>query len=135
MESPDIIIPGLREYETEVYPEHDGVIIYPYTTHEAFEYTCKFLYMGTLEQLNNSIWHLWNELFDTYTAETKRAKETTLYNDYKAVKVVGYPQAMTGEDFKQLDPNGLWETNFTIYVADPSKCVWSSTAGPENPTP
>ncbi len=64
MESPDILIPEQREYEIERYPEHDGVSIYPYTTYEPFEYTCKLLFFGTLAEMNTAVRLLWDSFFE-----------------------------------------------------------------------
>ncbi len=133
MESPDILVPEQREYETERYPEHDGVSIYPYTSYESFRYTCKLLFFGSVEDMNIAVRTLWDSMFETVIyGGTRRAKEVRLYNDYKGVQIVGYAQAMPGEDsYIQIFGDGRdskdsgWACEFTIFVANPDRCVWT----------
>ncbi len=62
-----------------------------------------------------------------------RAREIRIFNDYKGIQTVGYAMSMPGEDtYVQTlgdginDKDSAWQCDLTIYVANPSKCVWSS---------
>ena len=129
MDSPDVIVPGQREYETEDYPEYDGVKIYPYTSYKSFDYTCKMLFVGDLESMNEKIRDLWEMMFEQQASGVvRKAKSVTLINDFKAVSVTGYAKEMPGEETFVEVRKGCWKFDFTIFVADPSKCVWSLDA-------
>jgi hypothetical protein len=133
MESPDILIPEQREYETEVYPEHDGAYIYPYTVYNPFDYTVKLLYFGNISSLNSAVHEFWDQMFETVVhGGIRRAKKIRIFNDYKGVQIVGYAKSAPGEDtyIKVLgngtSPDSGWQFDFTLYVANPSECMWTT---------
>jgi hypothetical protein len=126
MDSPDVLVPPQREYETERFPESNGAKIYPYTTYEPFDYTCEMLFVGSIDEMNSHIRLLWNQMFEQEPyGHVRRAKRLTLYNDYKGVSIVGYAKEMPGEETFIEITEGFWRFKFTIFVASPQECSWS----------
>ncbi|WAX17102.1 hypothetical protein PF672P1_00044 [Parabacteroides phage PF672P1] len=125
MDSPNILVAPIRKYETEKYPERNGVVIYPYTTYEAFDYEMKFLHFGDENTTNAAIVDFYSMLFtSTSNYDLKRAKEITVFNDYKNAKIVGYIQDFNGDEDLYEHGRDIFIFDLTLYVPDPSKCVF-----------
>jgi len=127
MESPDMLAAPIREYEAEEYPERDGEFIYPHTSSKPFDYTCKFLYMGTLDEAKTMVHSLWSAFFAEPSTQggVRQARLITLVNHYKQDVVGGYAKEMPGEEYIEQYRDGLWIFNLTIHVSDPSLCSFS----------
>lgn len=123
MNSPDMIVAPQRDYEVENYPEVDGSLIYPYTSKEPFDYKLTFCFFGDIDTTNNVIADFYDSLFETESGtDRKKAKELTIYNDYKNVIIVGYAKNIETNDYMVEARNGVVLFDLTIYVAEPKKC-------------
>lgn len=127
MESPDMPLFGQRDYETEDFPENNGVSIYPYTTYKAFDYKIKFLAWDSIDAVNARITDLYAKLFEpTSNGDVRKAKLLTVINDYKGVIVTGYAKDASGADtFIEVEQGGVI-FDFTLYCADPSQNAYNS---------
>lgn len=121
IESPHDLSAPIRPYETETYPEEDGVTIYPFTSDEAFEYKVSLCYFGDESTANTVL----NDLYESFFIKTehlRKAKEVTIDNLYKGVVIVGYPRAMNGTGMEVTAGKETWFFDLTFYVAEPHKC-------------
>lgn len=127
IDSDDIILPPVKEYEKQIFPESAAAEIHPYTTLEPFEYKCTLLCFGTLSTLNAAIKTFYDSLFTITTGvDLRQAKAITLYNDYKGMKVTGYVKTAEGTDYypelKEYE-KGAWLFDFVLDVADPKTLI------------
>lgn len=130
MESTNVVVPPQRDYETEDFPENDGVKVYKRVAYKSFDYTVKLLYMGDLDGLNEAIRAFWNSMFSGagFGDDTRVPYNITLYNDYKAVAMVGIAKSIS--DMEQIIEvrKGCYILEFTMLVPEPKKCIWDTTA-------
>jgi len=125
--SDNTIVAPVKEYETQEYPESAAVEIYPYTTKEPFDYTCKMLIMGDKDTVNESITAFYDSLFEvTEGVDLRKAKKITIYNEEKGIQVSGYAKTMTGNDYHTLLTEYEKEAflfDFVLYIADPRTLI------------
>ena len=83
----------LKEMESTSYPEQAGKNVNPKTVKDACDYTVRFFVRagGALRNAN-AIIHSFNEQLFTDVDGVQTRNRVTFYNDYKKVKIVGYPQ-------------------------------------------
>lgn len=132
MDSDDIVVPPVKDYETQAYPEASAVEIYPYTTFEPFDYSCSILAVGDLATVNASIQAFYDSLFEiTPGTDVRKALPITVYNEWKGVKLTGYAKTNPAKD---NIPNlttvekGAYLFDFIIFVADPRTLLpWNNT--------
>lgn len=120
IESPNILQPPLREYETIKYPESDIEMIDPRAIMESFDYSVKLGYNGGEGDANAAIIALFSSIFvynDTTGLTTMLP--VTLTNYYKLVQVTGYVKQYTGDTsyFDKLGDIVLFD--FIVFVNDP----------------
>ena len=118
----------VKGFEKSSYPEQPGTNLDSKTVDDEFEYKVKFFVKadGDLENANQKI-AAFNSLLYTKDADNiKTFKRVTFYNDYKKVKIVGYPSPIKeATDFwrdsrgKQADAVCV---EWTINVNDPTLC-------------
>lgn len=123
MESPDILNAPQRAYETETYPENSGVKVFPVTTTEQFDYKVKLCYFGSISTANTAIVNFYSSLF-TKTGDLMKAKEVSLFNDFKGVKVVGLAKSQDISKTLFEVAKDVVMFDFTIQVANPNKCIF-----------
>lgn len=115
-----------KKFEESVYPEQSGKNIYPKTTDEAFEYKVDFLIKtNEITRANKKISKFNSSLY-TQDGDVKTFKRVTLYDDYKGVVIVGYPQPMSEAKEFFRDKRGrvadIVVCEWVINVNDPSLC-------------
>ena len=118
----------VKGFEKSPYPEQPGTNLDPKTVDDEFEYKVKFFVNASagIDNANQKI-AAFNSLLYTKDADNvKTFKQVTFYNDYKKVKIVGYPSPIEeGTDFwrdsrgKQAD---VVCVEWTINVNDPTLC-------------
>lgn len=128
LSSDHIVGAKTKGFETSAYPEEEGEHILPKTVDDAFDYNVTFFIETTsLENANAKI-AAFNSLLYTQAAneETKTFKQVSFYNDYKKVKIVGYPQPISEAKEFWRDSKGVQHdvvtVEWTIRVVKPSLC-------------
>ena len=132
VESDDIVIPPIKDYEMQKYPESAAAEIYPYTTLDPFDYTCTILSIGELDAVNASVCAFYDSLFEIQPgSDLRKAKPVTIYNEWKGIKVSGYAKTSPA---KGNHPNivayeqGAYLFEFVIFVSDPRLLLpWNKT--------
>lgn len=128
--SDTLFSPPLRSFEATTYPEQDGENLHPVTTYEPFDYKVKFFVQAEagLKHANKIISDFNNLLFSEDSSGLKTFNRVTFYNDYKKIKIVGYPtliSAVDEEDFWR-DSGGRTAdivcVEWTIRVDKPQEC-------------
>lgn len=123
----------IKERYTTTYAEEAGEHIDPRTLQDAFDYKVEFAVLAE----NNSIGNA-NALISSFNkllysnkegSDIRTYKEITFYNDYKRVKIVGYPEPLREVTELYRRQNGdIIEcaiVSMTIRVSDPTKCDFS----------
>lgn len=115
------------------YAEEAGEHIDPRTMPAAFDYKVKFLVMAPNQNLANAnvkIAAFNRALYDIATTNLRTYKQVTFYNDYKRVKIVGYPQPIEEATEFWRDKKGKQhdcvQVEWTIRVNDPTLCDFST---------
>ena len=122
--STDIFYPPMKDFESEEYPELHGEILYPYTTFKSFDYVVSFIYVGSLLEANAKIKELFDSLYVPVLGreDLLRAKQVTVFNDYKGVKIVGYPTSSKFSEYIWQEETGVIRFDFSLKVAKPQLC-------------
>ena len=120
----------IKEFEESAYPEQSGKNIYPRTTDEAFEYKVTFFVKtDSLTRANKKIYRFNSSLY-TQTGDVKTFKQVTFYDDYKGVKVVGYPQPIREATEFWRDKSGKLSDivccEWVLQVNNPSLCDFNN---------
>lgn len=117
-----------KGFETSKYAEQPGSNINPRTVDDEFDYKVEFFVKanGDLANANATI-AAFNSLLYTKDAEgIKTFKQITFYNDYKKVKIVGYPNPIEEATDFWRDSRGKVSdvicVEWTIKVNDPTLC-------------
>lgn len=105
-----------KDFEETIYPEQSGKNIIPKTTDEAFEYKVRFfIKTDRITRANKKIARFNSALY-TQQGDVKTFKQVAFYDDYKGVKIVGYPKPMSEATEFWRDKNGK--------IADVVCCEW-----------
>ena len=128
LEADSIFAAPVKGFEKSSYPEQPGTNLDPKTGDDEFEYKVKFFVKadGELENANEKI-EAFNSLLYTKDANNiKTFKQVTFYNDYKKVKIVGYPSPIKEATDFWRDSRGKQAdvvcVEWTIMVNDPTLC-------------
>ena len=129
------LAPPPRGFEKTTYAEQAGENIDPRTVDDAFDYTVMFVVVAENKSLVNANAKIaaFNALMYDYekgensiATDVKRFKEFTFYNDYKRVKIVGYPEPIAeAQEFwrdKFGNVHDAVQVELKIHVAEPKKC-------------
>ena len=114
--------------ETSKYAEQPGSNINPKTVDDEFDYKVEFFVKADGNLGNaNSVIASFNSLLYTQDADKiKTFKKVTFYNDYKKVKIVGYPSPIEEATDFWRDSKGKAAdvvcVEWTIKVNDPTLC-------------
>lgn len=83
----------IKAFETTKYPEQPGSNLLPKTVDDEFEYKVEFFVMadGEISNANQVISAFNSLLYDIDEDNIKTFKQVAFYDDYKKVKIVGYP--------------------------------------------
>lgn len=122
-----------KGFETSAYPEEEGEHILNKTVDAPFDYKVTFfIQTASLSNANAKI-KAFNDLLYTQASgqDTKVFNQVTFYNDYKKVKIVGYPQPIAEAKEFWRDSKGHQEdvvtVEWTIRVIKPSLCDFNLT--------
>jgi hypothetical protein len=125
VKSDNTVIPPMRKYEEQSYPEHAASEIYPYTSYEGFDYSCTLLAIGAHDEVVSKVKEFWDSLFDK-ASEPYQAHPVTLFNYWKGVQVSGYALSAQAESsYPKLTEyeKSAFLFNFVIRVSDPTTLV------------
>ena len=116
----------IKDYEQTAYPEQPGYNVSPKTVDDAFEYHIEFfIKTDRLTRANKKISNFNTALY-TKKGNVKTFKRVTFYDDYKGVKIVGYPKPMAeATEFWRDSKGGTADIvccKWVIEVNDPSLC-------------
>lgn len=117
----------IKPFNTTSYPEEGGVHIFPVTVSDTFEYKVKFL-VSAKGGVNSANWNIeeFNNAISKEVDGIKTFKEITFYNDYKGVKIVGYPYPINQATEFWRDKSGRQHevviAELVIKVVNPEKC-------------
>lgn len=108
--------PPIKDFEESIYPEQSGSNIIPEATNKAFEYKVEFfIKTDNITRANKKIAYFNASLY-TKEGDIMTFKQITLYDDYKGVKIVGYPKPIEEATEFWRDKSGR--------VADVVCCEW-----------
>lgn len=124
------LAPPTRGFEKTTYAEQEGENIDPRTVDDAFDYTVRFVILApnkNYESANTKIAEFNSLMYDKKAdSDIKTFKEFTFYNDYKRVKIVGYPEPIAeAKEFwrdKFGNVHDAVQVELKIHVAEPKKC-------------
>lgn len=125
--SDDRVLPPIRDYEKQEYPEYSAAEIYPYAAEMPFEYTVKLLAFGSDASVNATVRSFWDSLFDTSDRSVARkAYPITLFNYWKGVQVTGYPKSADPDKYYPAMveyESSAYVFDLVLYVADPTTLI------------
>ena len=127
MDSDDLVVSPVKDYEVQSYPESAAVEIYPYTTKQPFDYKVSLLKIGDISTVNTSVNAFYDSLFEVSSGvDLRMAKSITIYNDWKGVQVTGYakssPSTGNHPNLIQVD-QCAYLFDLILQVADPSMMI------------
>ena len=114
--------------ETSKYAEQPGSNINPKTVDDEFDYKVKFFVKadGSVGNANAVIARFNARLYTEDENKVKTFKQVAFYNDYKKVKIVGYPSPIEEATDFWRDSKGRAAdvvcVEWTIKVNDPTLC-------------
>lgn len=117
-----------KGYEVSKYAEQPGSNIIPKTVDDEFDYLVKFFVKADGDIGNaNAVIASFNSLLYTNDQDNiKTFKQVTFYNDYKKVKIVGYPNPIAeATDFWRDSKGNAADVvcvEWTIKVNNPTLC-------------
>lgn len=123
-----IFAPPIKEFERTQYPEEDGEHIYPALFYEPFDYKVNFCISASqgIGNANQKIADFNKKLYSVDANGTRVLKPITFYNDYKKVKIVGYPEPIKDATEFWRDKTGkqfdIVCVEWKIRVTNPSEC-------------
>lgn len=127
VKSDDRVVPPIREYEKQEYPEYAAAEIYPYAAEVPFEYTVKLLVFGSDASVNASVREFWDSLFETSgRTVARKAYPVTLFNYWKGVQVTGYPKSPNPDSTYPVPieyENSAYLFDFILDVVDPTTLI------------
>lgn len=118
----------VKGFEKSSYPEQPGTNLDPKTVDDEFEYKVKFFVKadGDFENANQKIAAFNSLLYAKDADNIKTFKQVTFYNDYKKVKIVGYPSPIDEATDFWRDSRGKQAdvvcVEWAINVNDPTLC-------------
>lgn len=124
-----------KAFEKSSYPEQSGINILPKTVDDAFEYKATFFIKaeGNLETANLRI-AKFNKAISDVTNGVRNVRQIEFYNDYKRVKIVGYPKPIQSVTEFWRDSSGRLHdvvcVELVINVTDPSLCDFNLDGDP-----
>lgn len=128
LESDNIFAAPLKPFEKSTYAEQAGSNIDPKTVDNEFEYKVKFFIKadGDIGNANAVIANFNSLLYTKDDNGIKTFKQVSFYNDYKKVKIVGYPKPIESATRFWRDSKGKQYdvvcVEWIIYVDNPTLC-------------
>lgn len=118
----------IKAFEKSTYAEHPGSNLDPKTVDDEFDYKVKFFVKanGDLDNANAVVSNFNALLYTENTDNIKTFKQVTFYNDYKKVRIVGYPSPISEATEFWRDSMGRQAdvvcVEWTIHVNNPTLC-------------
>lgn len=118
----------IKKRDTSSHAAEAGEHTDPRTVPDAFDYKVTFVIDAqgaSLSSVNAIIADFNKQLYTTAEdSDIRTYKEVTFYNDFKSVKIVGYPEpiAECKEFFKTRSGYECAQVVLNIRVSDPTKC-------------
>lgn len=128
LESDNRLNAPIKGFEKTSYAEQPGFNIDPRTVDDGFEYKVRFFIKADGELGNaNAVLSSFNSLLYSQDEDSvKTFKQVAFYNDYKKVKIVGYPTPIAeATDFWRDSRGNVADVvcvEFIINVNDPTLC-------------
>lgn len=125
--------PDTKGFESTSYVEEEGDHILPKTVDAPFDYKVTFFVQASSLQNANDIIAAFNESLYTQEqdSDVKTFKQVEFYNDYKKVKIVGYPSPISEATEFWRDTSGrtfdVVVVEWNIRVNKPSLCDFNLT--------
>lgn len=120
IESPSMVVPTVRDYDIQEYPDSAEAEIDPRTTMAPFDYTLSLVYFGDESSANAIIKSFFDSLFTTETgSDILTALPIEVKNYWKGVKMNGYAKTWDGTSYAIDGENAAIGFDFTIYVSNP----------------
>lgn len=117
-----------KGFETSKYAEQPGSNINPKTVDDEFDYKVEFFIKadGDIRNANSIIANFNSLLYTQDDDKIKTFKEVIFYNDYKKVKIVGYPSPISEATEFWRDGMGRQAdvvcVEWAIHVNNPTLC-------------
>ena len=118
----------IKAFEKSTYAEQPGSNLDPKTVDNEFDYKVKFFVKanGDLDNANAVVSNFNALLYTEDTDNVKTFKQVTFYNDYKKVKIVGYPSPISEATEFWRDSMGRQAdvvcVEWIIHVNNPTLC-------------
>lgn len=118
----------IKAFEKSTYAEQPGSNLDPKTVDDEFDYKVKFFVKanGDLDNANAVVSNFNALLYTENTDNVKAFKRVAFYNDYKNVKIVGYPSPISEATEFWRDSMGRQAdvvcVEWTIHVNNPTLC-------------
>lgn len=120
----------IKKLDTTSYAEEAGEHVDPRTVQDTFDYKVTFLIEAPNQNLVNANAKIaaFNKVLYSQKADSdiRTYKEVTFYDDYKRVKIVGFPQPISEPtDFYRRQDGSVMDcavVELTIHVSDPTRC-------------
>ena len=118
----------IKAFEKSTYAEQPGSNLDPKTVDDEFDYKVKFFVKadGDVNNANAVISEFNKLLYSEDKDKIKTFKQVAFYNDYKKVKIVGYPSPISEATEFWRDSMGRQAdvvcVEWTIHVNNPTLC-------------
>lgn len=136
LDSDDRLAPPVKGFEKTAYPEEDGEHTDGKTVDDAFDYKVHFLVEAANSDKKNAntIIDVFNKALYTPSVtpdnDVKTYRRVTFFNDYKRVKITGYPspiaEAMEFWRDKYGNVADAVKVELVIRVTDPQLCEFDT---------
>lgn len=129
----------IKKRESTSYAEYAGENIDNRSVQDAFDYVVQFLietpnkYLTSanakIAAFNNALWEAELDEDGVQIGDVRKYKEVVFYNDYKRVKIVGYPEPIAeAKEFYRRERDCVL-VEFKIRVSKPQKCDFNMNQG------
>lgn len=120
LESPDMTMPPIRDYDIQEYPDSAEAEMDTRTTLKPFEYKMSLGYFGDEATANSKIQEFFNSLFTaSQSSDILTALPLQVKNYWKGMKMTGYAKQWDGKTYSIQGEAALVVFDFTVYVKDP----------------
>lgn len=119
LDSPDMVTPPVRDYETQEYPESAEAEMDHRTSLKPFDYKLTLGYFGDETTANAKIRALFDAMFSVTNSDILYAMPILLQNQYKGVQMEGYAKSWNGKTFSEAGNMCLFSFEFPLYVNNP----------------
>lgn len=129
----------IKKRESTVYAEQSGENLDTRTVQDAFDYVVTFLietpnkYLSSanakIDAFNRCLWEPEMDEDGFQIGNIRKYKEVVFFNDYKRVKIVGYPEPISKPEKFYRSDHDCVIVDFKIRVSHPEKCEFNMNQG------